>query len=125
MLGLIGGQSWTGKLRFPQSNPGAAFSASQPRTSIVSGTNAVPSSTYFRLPGRVSAQVAPCLEAAAGVCGGPRHNLGRGSPTFGEHLSVELSDENRRQFWVPRGFAQFVVLSETVGVSGLWFPPLL
>jgi dTDP-4-dehydrorhamnose 3,5-epimerase len=37
-----------------------------------------------------------------------------GSPTFGRHVSVELTDDNRRQFWVPRGFAHgFVVLSET------------
>ncbi len=37
-----------------------------------------------------------------------------GSPTFGRHVSVVLTDENRRQFWVPRGFAHgFVVLSET------------
>jgi dTDP-4-dehydrorhamnose 3,5-epimerase len=38
----------------------------------------------------------------------------RGSPTFGKHVSAELSEENRRQFWVPRGFAHgFAVLSET------------
>jgi dTDP-4-dehydrorhamnose 3,5-epimerase len=41
----------------------------------------------------------------------------RGSPTFGRHVAVELSEENRRQLFVPRGFAHgFLVLSEMADV---------
>ena len=40
-------------------------------------------------------------------------DIRRGSPTFGKHVMVELTGENHRQFFIPRGFAHgFVVLSE-------------
>ena len=41
-------------------------------------------------------------------------DIRQGSPTFGEWEGVTLSEENKRQFWVPPGFAHgFVVLSDT------------
>ena len=41
-------------------------------------------------------------------------DIRKGSPTFGKYVAVELSEENHRQFFVPRGFAHgFAVLSET------------
>ena len=40
-------------------------------------------------------------------------DIRKGSPTYGKHVAVELSEENHRQFFVPRGFAHgFAVLSE-------------
>ncbi len=40
-------------------------------------------------------------------------DIRKGSPTYGQHVVVDLSEDNHRQFFVPRGFAHgFVVLSE-------------
>jgi len=41
-------------------------------------------------------------------------DIRKGSPTYGKHVAVELSEDNHRQFFIPRGFAHgFAVLSDT------------
>ena len=49
------------------------------------------------------------------------------SPTFGQHVTVELSAENKRMFWMPEGFAHgFVVLSDSAEflykTTDYWYP---
>ena len=41
-------------------------------------------------------------------------DIRKGSPTYGKHVAVELTEDNHRQFFIPKGFAHgFAVLSET------------
>ena len=41
-------------------------------------------------------------------------DIRKGSPTYGQHVTVELTEDNHRQFYIPKGFAHgFAVLSET------------
>ena len=54
-------------------------------------------------------------------------DLRKSSPTFGKHISVLLSDENKRQLFIPRGFAHgFLVKSEiaifTYKVDNIYAP---
>lgn len=54
-------------------------------------------------------------------------DIRRSSPTFGKHVAVELSAENKLMFWIPEGFAHgFSVLTETADflykTTDYWFP---
>jgi dTDP-4-dehydrorhamnose 3,5-epimerase len=54
-------------------------------------------------------------------------DIRKSSPTFGQHVSLELSAENKRMLWIPEGFAHgFVVLSETAEflykTTDYWYP---
>ncbi len=56
-------------------------------------------------------------------------DIRKGSETFGKWVGVHLSAENKRQLWVPEGFAHgFVVLSESAEflykTTDYWFPEL-
>jgi dTDP-4-dehydrorhamnose 3,5-epimerase len=54
-------------------------------------------------------------------------DIRKNSPTFGRHVALELSAENKRMLWIPEGFAHgFVVLSETAEflykTTDYWYP---
>jgi dTDP-4-dehydrorhamnose 3,5-epimerase len=54
-------------------------------------------------------------------------DLRKNSLTFGQHVSIILSSENRRMFWIPEGFAHgFAVLSDTAEflykTTDYWYP---
>ena len=54
-------------------------------------------------------------------------DIRKNSPTFGQHVALELSADNKRMFWMPEGFAHgFVVLSDTVDflykTTDYWYP---
>ena len=54
------------------------------------------------------------VQVVAGAVYDVAVDIRKGSPTFGKWVGVELSSENKRQFWVPPGFAHgFCVLSES------------
>lgn len=66
---------------------------------------------HYQLPPHAQGKL---VRVAAGRVLDVAVDIRRGSPGFGRHVAVELSGDNRRQLFIPRGFAHgFVVLSET------------
>jgi len=79
---------------------------------------------HFQLPPYNQAKLVRCIE---GVVLDVAVDLRKASPTYGQHVAVRLSDENKCQLFVPRGFAHgFVVLSKSAIFSykvDNWYAP--
>jgi dTDP-4-dehydrorhamnose 3,5-epimerase len=70
---------------------------------------------HFQKPPYAQAKLVRCLE---GKVLDVAVDIREGSETYGEHITVELSGENKKQVFIPRGFAHgFVVLSESAIVA--------
>ena len=66
---------------------------------------------HFQKPPFDQAKLVRCIE---GRVMDVAVDIRKGSPTYGKHVAIELSSENKRQLFVPRGFAHgFSVLSDT------------
>lgn len=66
---------------------------------------------HFQLPPYTQAKLVRCVR---GKVLDVAVDLRKGSPTYGKHVAVELSEDNHRQFFIPKGFAHgFSVLSDT------------
>lgn len=65
---------------------------------------------HFQRPPHTQAKLVRCV---AGSVLDVAVDLRKGSPTYGDHVAVELTSDNHRQLFVPRGFAHgFAVLSD-------------
>ena len=66
---------------------------------------------HFQRPPHAQAKLVRCVR---GKVLDVAVDIRKGSPTYGKHVSCLLTEENHRQFFIPRGFAHgFAVLSDT------------
>ena len=66
---------------------------------------------HFQLPPFTQSKLVRCVK---GKVLDVAVDIRKGSPTYGQHVAVELNEDNHRQVFIPRGFAHgFAVLSET------------
>ena len=85
-----------GELRFVQDNESCS------RRGVMRGL-------HFQMPPFTQAKLVRCVRGAVLDVA---VDIRRGSPTYGRHVAVELTEDNHRQFFVPKGFAHgFSVLS--------------
>lgn len=86
-----------GELRFVQDNESCS------RRGVMRGL-------HFQMPPFTQAKLVRCVRGAVLDVA---VDIRRGSPTYGRHMAVELTEDNHRQFFVPKGFAHgFSVLSD-------------
>lgn len=65
---------------------------------------------HFQRPPFAQAKLVRCVKGAVLDVA---VDIRKGSPAYGQHVAVELTEENHRQFFIPRGFAHgFAVLSD-------------
>ncbi|MDE7402994.1 MAG: dTDP-4-dehydrorhamnose 3,5-epimerase [Muribaculaceae bacterium] len=74
-------------------------------------TRGVMRGLHFQRPPFCQAKLVRCVRGAVLDVA---VDIRKGSPTYGRHVAVELTEENHRQFFIPHGFAHgFAVLSDT------------
>ena len=74
-------------------------------------SNGVMRGLHFQRPPFTQSKLVRCVKGAVLDVA---VDIRKGSPTYGQHVAVELTEENHKQFFIPKGFAHgFAVLSET------------